>query len=159
MNDWNHIRSVHGAALARVVASYAAPGPDREELGQEVALAVVRALPNFRGEASLKTYVLRIAHNVGMRHAVRRRARQTDPEVDVADSSASPDQVLEASRDRERLHAAIRRLPIGQRQVLALALEELSHREIGTALGISENAVATRLHRAKTELRTLLGAS
>ncbi len=158
MNDWNHIRTQHGAALARVVASYTPSGPDREELAQEVAFAIVRALPRHRGDSSVKTYILRIAHNVGLRQAVRRRARQTEPPVDVADPSTSPDRIVAAAGERNRLHAAIRRLPIAQRQVLALALEELSHKEIGSTLGITENAVATRLHRAKTQLRTILGA-
>ena len=158
MNDWNQVRTEYGAALARVVASYAPPGPDREELAQEVAFAIVRALPRHRGESSLKTYILRIAHNVGLRQAVRRRARQTEPPVDVADGTTAADQRVSAAQDRERLHAAIRKLPMSQRQVLALALEELTHKQIAATLGISDNAVATRLHRAKVQLRNLLGA-
>ncbi|MDP2305758.1 MAG: sigma-70 family RNA polymerase sigma factor [Pseudomonadota bacterium] len=55
------------------MASYAPPGQDREDLSQEVALSIVQALARFRGESSVKTYVLRIAHNVGLRHAMRRR--------------------------------------------------------------------------------------
>ena len=74
MTSFDDMLGEHGAALARVVASYAPPGPDRDELAQEVALALVTALPRHRGDSGLKTYVLRIAHNVSLRHAVRRRA-------------------------------------------------------------------------------------
>ena len=49
--SWDEVRTAYGPALARVVASYAPPGPDREDLAQEVAMALVRALPAFRGEA------------------------------------------------------------------------------------------------------------
>jgi RNA polymerase sigma-70 factor (ECF subfamily) len=54
---------------------------------------------------------------------------------------------------------AVRRLPLPQRQVLMLALEELSHAESAQILGISENAVATRLHRARERLRAELESS
>ena len=159
MTNWDDIRRQYGAALARVVASYAPPGPDREELAQDVALAVLQALPRHRGESSLKTYVLRIAHNVGLRQAVRRRARRTDELSEVADTTVRADHALVAAGERSRLHVAIRQLPMAQRQVLALALEELTHGEISQALDISENAVATRLHRAKAQLRLLLEGS
>ncbi|TNE84317.1 MAG: sigma-70 family RNA polymerase sigma factor [Deltaproteobacteria bacterium] len=60
MQDWEAIERCYGASMRRVVASYAAPGPRRAELGQEVALALWRALPSFRGESSERTFVLRI---------------------------------------------------------------------------------------------------
>lgn len=69
---------LRGPALARVVASYAPPGSNREDLAQEVAMALVRALPAFRGQASLKTYVLRIAHNICLRQVMRKRRRKVD---------------------------------------------------------------------------------
>ena len=46
-----------------------------------------------------------------------------------------------------------RELPLGSRQVLTLALEGLSHAEIGEVLGLSDNAVAVRLHRARAHLK------
>ena len=156
MTDWNEVRALHGAALARVVASYAPPGPDREELAQEVAIALVRALERFRGEASVKTFVLRVAHNVGLRHALRRRQLPEPSDGEVADAAPGVLAHLVAHADRERLHAAIRALPLAQRQVLTLALEELDHPTIAEVLGISENAVATRLFRAKAGLAALL---
>jgi RNA polymerase sigma-70 factor (ECF subfamily) len=142
MTSFQDMMRVHGAALARVVASYAPPGPDREELAQEVALALVTALPRHRGESSLKTYVLRIAHNVSLRHAVRRRAANAVPFQDIADDRACAYRVVAAAGERNRLHAAIRLLPLAQRQVLALALEDLSHVEIAATLGITDKVRA-----------------
>ena len=73
------MRAAYGPALARVVASYAPPGADREDLAQEVAMALVRGLPAFRGEASLRTYVMRIAHNVCLREVMRHREWSVGP--------------------------------------------------------------------------------
>lgn len=156
MTSWNDILADHGAALARVVASYAPPGQDREDLAQEVAIAIVQALARFRGEASVKTYVLRVAHNVGLRHAMRRRQLPEAGLDDVPDDGAGALRLVVARGERDRLHAAIRELPIAQRQVLVLALEDLDAPAIAEALGITENAVATRLHRAKARLKQLL---
>ena len=58
--------------------------------------------------------------------------------------------------DGARLLSAMQGLPIGLRQVLTLALEELPQGEIADVLGITENAVAIRMHRARRLLRTLL---
>ena len=58
--------------------------------------------------------------------------------------------------DGARLLSAMQELPIGLRQVLTLALEELPQGEIADVLGITENAVAIRMHRARRLLRTLL---
>ena len=58
--------------------------------------------------------------------------------------------------DGNRLTALIRELPVGLRQVLTLALEDLPQREIAEALGITENAVAIRLHRARRLLKSRL---
>lgn len=156
--DDEDLWATHGAALARVVASYTPPGADRDDLAQEVALAIVRALPRFRGACSLRSYVLRIAHNVGLRHATRRRRWRFEPEVELVDPTASPEAQAARAQEQERLMVAVRALPLSLRQVLTLALEDLSHREIGQILGISDNAVAIRLHRARRQLETLMEA-
>jgi RNA polymerase sigma-70 factor (ECF subfamily) len=72
MPELAHILAEYGHSLSRVVAAYAGSAADREDLAQEVALALVRALPRYRGESSLRTYVLRIAHNCGVRFSSRR---------------------------------------------------------------------------------------
>lgn len=154
--NWNEVRTTYGPALARVVASYAPPGADREDLAQEVAMALVRALPAFRGEASLKTYVLRIAHNVCLRQVMRNRRWKVDPIDQIADAAASVEQRAMQREEGARLLAAIRKLPVGLRQVLTLALEELPQREIAEVLGITENAVAIRMHRARRLLKARL---
>ena len=158
MFDWIAIEREFGPSMARIVASYAPRGAEREDLAQEVAVQVHRALGRFRGEASLRTYVLRITQNVCLRHALRRRQTRGEELPELPDPGARPEDDVVRRRRRERLRVAVRQLPVAQRQVVVLALEDLSHREIAETLGISENAVATRFHRAKAALRTLMEA-
>src|SRR5262249_18373951 len=61
--------------MRRLCAAYASRAADREDLFQEIFLAVWRALPAFRGDASARTWLYRIAHNVALTGQARRRRR------------------------------------------------------------------------------------
>jgi RNA polymerase sigma factor (sigma-70 family) len=150
-----------GAALRRTAAAYEADPGRREDLFQEICLAIWQALPRFRGEASERTFVFRVAHNRGLSHRSRRRpdrARATDLDAagQVADPRPGPESLAEAEQRRERLRRAVLSLPLEPRQILTLALEGLSHKEIAEVLGITENHVAVRLSRARRTLRQAL---
>jgi len=149
----------HGAALRRAVASYERDPALQEDLYQDVCLALWRALGRFRSEASLRTFVLRIAHNRGVSHLVRqvRRGAVDEPmapgqEAEIVALQRGPEDEALGRERAERLRAALRTLPIGLRQAVTLRLEGLAHREIAEVLGISENAVAIRLSRARSRL-------
>jgi RNA polymerase sigma-70 factor (ECF subfamily) len=123
-----------------------------------IALAIWRALPSFRGECSERTFVFRVAHNRGLSHISRRRLQVADLEMefDPPDVQPNPEQALSAEQLEQRLFDAVQQLPIGHRQVVTLALEGLSYREIAEVLGISETNVGARLTRARQTLRRLL---
>ena len=73
-----------------------------------------------------------------------------------AAADASPETQAIAGDDAGRLAAAVRALPLGLREAALLALEGLTHPEIAAVLGISTNAVATRMSRARPLLRRLI---
>lgn len=149
----------YASMLKRVAWAHEADPRLAEELIQETLLAIWRALPSHRGEASLKTFIARIAINKAVDH-VRRALRRTRPEhlsLEVVDPQDGPEQQLMAGDERERLLRAVQQLPMSYRQAALLTLEGLSGVEIARVLGISANAVAIRLLRAKSMLRTLLG--
>ena len=147
-------------ALAMDAVEAAKSGHPGMPMGMaEIALALWRALPGFRGEASLVTFVARIAHNRGVDHML---ARQRDPggaalAEEYPDPLPEPVQRVEAGERRARLVAAIHELPLGMRQVVTLALEGFSNVEIAGVLDLEANAVDARLSRARRRLRELLG--
>ena len=149
-----------GAAFRRLAAAYEADPARREDLLQEIALALWQALPSFRGEASPRTFAFRIAHNQGLRHAGRaanRRHVALEAAEAVADTRADPLGEVEKHEQAERLQAAVRELPLLLREALVLRLEGFSAREIADVLGTSENGVLIRLSRARAALRRMLG--
>jgi RNA polymerase sigma factor (sigma-70 family) len=147
--------AAHGASLGRVAASYARDAAEREDLFQEIVIAIWRALPGFRGECSERTFAFRIAHNRGVSHIASRRpwSAQLTDDLQIADQAPTPDQTLAAAQQGHRLLAAVQRLAVGYRQVVTLSLEGLSYAEIAEVLGISESNVGARLTRARQLLR------
>lgn len=155
---YDQILRREGAALRRVAAAYEAEAARREDLFQEICLAIWQALPRFRGESSERTFVFRIAHNRGLTHRSRRRANPVDLEEaePVADPRPGPEAEAGEAQRRERLRSAVLDLPLEPRQVISLTLEGLSPREIAEILGITENNAAVRLSRARRALRQIL---
>lgn len=156
----DEILETYGPAIARVAAGYAPPGPAREDLRQDIAIAIMKAAPAFRGDASMKTYIYRIAHNCGI-DLIKRRKEEGVEFVEEHYKTANPgpeERTLEKEK-RERLAAAIRRLPLSTRQPLVLRLEGLSYKEIAEVLDLTTSNVGVRLHRAADELKNELGRS
>jgi RNA polymerase sigma-70 factor (ECF subfamily) len=148
----------YGAALARLAASYGRARGEQDDLFQEIMIAIWTALPGYRGDCSERTYVYRIAHNRAISYLSRRRpvAADLDEDADLPAPVPTPEQALSRDEEAQRLADAVARLPVGHREVVALALEGLGYREIADVLGISESNVGARLTRARAQLRELL---
>jgi RNA polymerase sigma factor (sigma-70 family) len=153
----NTLLAVHGSALTRLAASYVNTTADRDDLLQDIVVAIWRALARFRGECSERTFIFRIAHNRAIAYITRRQLPTEDTDdVDVEDSRPNPEEALSAEQDGRRLLQAIQRLPVNHRQVVTLMLEGLGYSEIAEVLGISETNVGARLTRARQMLRARL---
>lgn len=141
--------------LARVAAAYEADPALREELNQEILLAVWKALPAWRGDASLRTFAARIAHNRAVDHVARQASRPRSTVLNEALPSGAPSplETLEQRDRHERLMAAVRRLPLPLRQVTVQTLEGFTPAEIAEVLGVNANTVSIRLTRAKAALK------
>ncbi len=148
----------YGPPLARLAASYARGRGEQDDLFQEIMIALWKALPAYRGDCSERTYVFRIAQNRAITYLSRRQptAADLDEEFEIPAQTPTPEQTLLRNEDSARLAAAVARLPVGHRDVVALTLEGLSYGEIADVLGISENNVGARLTRARAQLRRLL---
>ena len=145
----------HGPALRRLAGAWERDAAAQEDLLQEILFALWRALPRFRGEATERTFVFRVAHNRALTHRFRRppRGASLDEAVEVSDPSPSPEALAAADQQRQRLAAALRRLPVVLRQVLVLGLEGLSRGEMAEVLGTTENNATVRLSRARKALQ------
>jgi RNA polymerase sigma-70 factor (ECF subfamily) len=125
---------------------------------QEIAIGLWRAIPQFRGESTERTWLYRIAHNTAITAVTKLRRRgKTEsalddaPENAVAMADHSDERLIEQQK-HELLMNATRELSASDRQVMALHLEDLSYREIQEITGMSEGAIATRLSRIRDRL-------
>jgi RNA polymerase sigma-70 factor, ECF subfamily len=152
------LRANH-APLTRLAGSYAANASDRDDLLQEIAIALWRALPSFRGECAERTFLFRIAHNRCITHLSKRRDTVSLEEagIDPEDPRASSEAIVAEEQERRRFVQAIRGLPVIHREVLVLFLEGMDYGEIAAVVGISESNVGVRLNRARQRLKALLG--
>lgn len=115
------------------------------------------ALPRFRGEASERTWLYRIAHNVALTyvHKARRYSEPLEAGEAALDGLPARDDVEgQAARaeQQRRLVAAVSRLRLDDRRLILLYLEGLAGAEMAEVLGLSEANVATRLSRLRKEL-------
>ncbi len=166
--ELERVLATHSASLSRIAASYESRPALREELLQDIAFALWRALPTFRQESSERTFVLRIATNRALSHLAARqpeKVTQTFSALDAEkvcvtffeDPAPRPDELAARHQGAERLQRAVRALPLPLRQVMVLAFEGLDHEESARVLGITVGNVAVRLHRGKNLLKQMLG--
>ena len=157
----NRLLTENGPALLRLAASYTNTSSDRDDLVQDIAIALWKALPRFRGECSERTFLFRVAHNRAIDFLRRHHAPTSpiDAESPIHDARPNPEAGLAQEQQGERLRRAIHRLPLPYRQVITLTLEEMSYSEIAAILGVTETNVGVRLNRARQLLRQFLEKS
>ncbi len=134
--------------------------PEAEDVGQETFIRFYNGIKNFRGDASVKTYITRIAINQAI-NEIRRRKRVSkifsstpaDEHPEIPDDRPAEDQ----GPDRELVEQAIQTLDEDFRSVVVLRLiDGYSTAETAEMLGIPVGTVLSRLSRAQKKLRGIL---
>ncbi|MFG2339589.1 RNA polymerase sigma factor [Streptomyces yangpuensis] len=151
----------HAAAMLRLIRRLSSDQGVCEEILQETWLAVWRAAAGFRGESSVRGWLLGIAKRQAHNQLRRSRPQSVDlaEALDVPDSAPSvEDQVLRDAAQSELL-TAVRALPEHLREVLALVLvEDLPYPEVASVLSIPVGTVKSRMSHARRRLGTMLTA-
>ena len=151
----------HLAGLGRFFANKVGHEQEAQDLVAETFERFSKALPRYRGDSSVRTFLYAIAHNV-LREHIRRREREagrSEPLESMADLGPSPSMVLVRHREQRLLLHALRALPLEHQIVLELSLfEDMSRAEIAEITGIPAGTVAGRLRRARELLGERLAA-
>jgi RNA polymerase sigma-70 factor (ECF subfamily) len=166
------VRAGNEQALAKLLERYAPAvyrfgakmcrnPEDARDVMQETLLAAARGLREFRGGASLSTWLFTIARSFCIK-ARRQRAGAPSEGAVLGDDAAgqvpatdqAPDQILEQRELGAAIDAAIASLDPVYREVLVLRdVEGLTAREVAQVLGVGVDAVKSRLHRARVAVR------
>ena len=148
----------HGAILHHVANGFTS-GDDRNDLLQELLLALWKAVPAFRADAKPSTFIFRVVHNTALTwhrtlRNYRRKVEQFEALVPTDASGASPPD----AELLQRVYAEIRMLPAVDRSLILLSLDGVAYREMAEIHGLSESNVGVRLNRAKQQLsKTMKG--
>jgi RNA polymerase sigma-70 factor (ECF subfamily) len=126
-----------------------------EEMAQDTFLQIWKALPTYRGEAALSTWIYAIARNRCLTHRKRSHARRAASMEEPAVLAAMEAKLAAHPERRGALDPAVllAQLPPPYRQALQLFyLEEKSYEEVSAMLGLPIGTVKTYLHRARKQL-------
>jgi len=165
----DHVLRMIKPHVERQLLRYPVSDEDRRDLLQATLMQIVRRLGSFRAESSFSTWLFRVTANEAlmlMRSRRRHRARVIeglDWEELATLPSVNDNEILQvdagvANRERDaRVRDALKELPEDYRDVVVAHYHlDLGLQEIADKLAITESAVRSRLHRARTRLRTLL---
>ena len=165
----DHVLRTIRPHVERQLLRYPVSDEDRNDLLQATLMQIVRRLGSFRAESSFSTWLFRVTANEAlmlMRSRRRHRARVVeglDWEELATLPSDNDNEVVQidvgvANRERDaRVRDALAELPEDYRDVVVAHYHlDLGLQEIADKLAITESAVRSRLHRARTRLRTLL---
>jgi len=153
LGDW---LKTYRRLIYRVVMIYAKDEASRDDLYQEIALALWRSLPQFRGDAKESTWIYRVALNTGMgfQRSDRKHAKSDlDPEL-LLDHPTESNQA-----ELAWVYSRIRTLSVIDRSLVLLYLDGEAYESIAEILGVSSGSVGAKINRVKAKLRKALDES
>lgn len=142
------------APLWRLARAYEINRDLQQDLFQDIQAELWSSLAGFEGTCSLRTWVFRVAHNVGAKHILRQtrgRARHhvSLEEAGELEGAADPSSEVDSQSALEATLRLIHQLRTIDRQIMLLYLEDLDAQAIADVVGLSPGNVATKIHRIK----------
>jgi RNA polymerase sigma-70 factor (ECF subfamily) len=162
--------------IEKQLLRYPLSDDDRQDLVQSTLMQIIRRVGSFRGDSSFSTWLFRVTANEAlmmMRSQRRHRARLVEgldledlgslPAANDAGAGSPTDRADTNVAQNERdalIRTALEELPADYRDVVSLHYhQDLGLQEIALRLSTTESAVRSRLHRARSRLRAILGTA
>lgn len=151
----------YGPQLMGLCMRYAGNREDAEEIFHDTLIKVFNHIRNFKYESSFKTWITRIGINTALDFLRKKKktlflGHISDYDKEIADN----DIPIEISLEAETAMKMLKTMPVNQQVIINLfVIEEMSHKEIASQLGISEEASRVQLSRAKKVLSTIINTN
>lgn len=150
--DFEEIYAKHKENVWNLISKYVFSQHDREDIFQEVFLNIHRALPKFRGESAIETWIYRITVNTAINYL--KKKKRYDKLKEVLNGFRSIEKEEEEEPVESSVWKPLEKLNPRQRMILLLSdVEEKNLEEIGRILDIPVGTVKSNLHRAREIIR------
>jgi RNA polymerase sigma-70 factor (ECF subfamily) len=163
LQDFEQLVERYQDMVFRTLARLTGEREGLEDMAQEAFLRLFRALPHFRGEAQLSTFLYRIVVNVVNDEFRDRKKTRLTSSIDgdeargLAQSSAGPALLAERAQMQQAVEEALQQLTPADRTILALHYQEgRSYEEIAAILDSPMGTVKTHLYRARERLKVIM---
>ena len=147
--EFKELIDIENATISRICFSYSNTVDEFEDLRQDAIINIWRGMSGFRGESSSKTWIYRVTVNSCL-STIRKQSRHKHESLDglyeLIDRDDSDKEAI------EELHRVINTLDPEEKAIIMMWLDELSYDEIGTAMGLNRNTIATRIRRIKEKI-------
>ena len=153
-DSFDQIYQSYFEQVYRYALSLSGNSQTAEEITQETFFKAMRALDQFQGKSSLKSWLCTIAKNLWLSDQRKKKAQPIDDALQLPDLSAGPEEAIVRRDESMRIHRLLHRLDEPYREVFMLrTLGQLSFRDIGELFGKSENWTCVVYHRARAKLK------
>lgn len=152
---FNEILEGSKGGIYRVCTAYLSDPEHRNDLYQEILIAIWHSMDRFEGQSKWNTYIYRIAVNTAIKYCLKvKKENQLITRSDIPDIPQEREQDVEPLI--QKMLQCIRLMPDNERILLGLVLENLSYKEIAEILGTEVNHVGVKINRAKKKLLELM---
>ena len=168
VNAFEKLVTEYEKAVYAIALRMTGNAEDAADMTQETFIKAYNSLQSFRGDSKFSVWLYRIASNVCLDFLRSRSRKPTvslsveddegeETELDIADESQSPEQLLERGLTRDAVRRGLEALPPDYRQILLLReIQGLSYEEIADVLQIEVGTVKSRIFRARKRLCSFL---
>ena len=152
----------HRHKLLRICSVYAKDEDDTKDLFQEVLINIWKAMPSFKGNSNIGTWMYRITLNVCLRLKTKESRKQKKllrmdrRAINIYKTESTDDDQNQQGEKLAQLRNCIKQLNEADKAVITLYLEELPYKEISNITGLTENNIAVKIKRIKTKLLNCL---
>jgi len=140
--------------ILKISKAYTNTLQDREDLVNDIAYEMWKALPNFKGKSKVSTWIYRVALNTAMNYRNNSRKKRGFLQDAIGFYPDEPSTETDSSPQVELLYDCIAELDEFSKAIILLYLEGYRHDEIAEITGISKTNVGTRISRIKEQLKS-----
>lgn len=147
-DEFDRIVHQHQGLIWKICRSFSDNEEDQKDLFQEILYTLWRGKDSFLGDSKVTTWMYKVSLNRAIDLSRKKTIRTTG-----LNPLTTPASTKEPDYDVEALYMAINKLAPLNRAIIILYLEQLSYKEIGEIMGLSEKNVSVKLVRIKEQLK------